>query len=338
MFEASVAAANMSQLNTSRIGESVDLFGVDLNKRDAATATTSSDGGLFASATAAIGGAASTISSDLAQATKCSKSKSDDNGDDSWLDSIGDELHNLTCSIEQEIDSFKNWMEDEIKDGINSLAQILGVHDFYSAHIMTFCEGYYLPGPVPNDTVKAGTIHKNVTACSNKTAMFTFDPRKTLVTELNESTNGLVDLSDLHWPEKVDDGLAALKAAQRAVFVLYCVSIALIFVAMIMAAGSILSSRRLIAAINCATDSLAFIAIVIASALVTYIAEKATSVINKYGADIGVSADRGNKFLALTWAASAAMFIAVIVWIVAFFSGDKSGRTSKKHRNEPKYG
>ena len=334
-----MTTTNEPQLNTSRIGESVDLFGIDLNKRDAAATTTSSNGGLIASATVAIGGAASTVSSDLAQATKCSKSKSnDDSGDDSWLDSIGDEWNNLTCSIEQELDSFKNWMEDEIKDGINSLAQILGVHDFYSAHIMTFCEGYYLPGPVPNSTVKAGTIHKNVTACSNKTAMFTFDPRKTLVTELNESTNGLVDLSDLKWPEKVDDGLAALKAAQKAVFVLYCVSIALIFVAMIMAAGSIFSSRRLIVAINCAIDSLAFIAIVIASALVTYIAEKATSVINKYGADIGVSADRGNKFLALTWAASAAMFIAVVLWIVAFFSGDKSGRASRKHRNEPKYG
>jgi hypothetical protein len=61
-------------------------------------------------------------------------------------------------------------------------------------------------------------------------------------------------------------------------------------------------------------------------------------VINKYGGDIGVSADRGNKFLALTWAATAAMFIAVIVWIVAFFSGDSSGRTSRKHQNEPKYG
>ena len=229
-------------------------------------------------------------------------------------------------------------MEDEIKDGINSLAQILGVHDFYSAHIMTFCEGYYLPSPVPNDTVKVGSIHKNVTACSNKTAMFTFDPTKTLVNELNESTNGLVDLSDLDWPEKVDDGLAALKAAQKAVFVLYCISIALIFVAMIMAAGSVFSSRRLIAAINWAADLLAFITIVIASALVTYISEKATSVINKYGDDIGVSADRGSKFLALTWVATAAMFIATVVWIVAFFSGDRSGRTSRKHRNEPKYG
>jgi hypothetical protein len=305
-----------------------------LNKRQDAT-TTTSDGGFFASATAAIGSAISTATADAAQATKCTKS-SGNNNDDSWLDSIGDEWHNITCSIEQEIDSFKNWVEDEIKDGINSLAQILGVHDFYSAHIMTFCEGYYIPGPVPNDTVKAGSIHKNVTECSNKTAMFNFDPRKTLVTELNESTNGLVDLSQLNWPDDIDHGLAALKTAQRAVFVFYCISIALIFVAMVMAAGSIFSSRRLIAAINCATDSLAFIAIVIASAIVTYIANKATSVINKYGDDIGVSADRGNKFLGLTWGATGAMFIAAIVWAFAFFSGSRSDRASRKH--QPKYG
>ena len=322
------------QLNTSRIGESVDLFGVDLNKRQDATATTS-DGGFFASATAAIGSAIDTATADAARATKCTMSSGNDD-DDSWLDTIGDEWHNLTCSVEQEIDSFTNWVEDEIKDGINSLAQILGVHDFYSAHIMTFCEGYYIPGPVPNDTVKAGSIHKNVTECSNKTSMFHFDPRKTLVTELNESTNGLVDLSQLDWPDEIDHGLAALKTAQRAVFVLYCVSIALISVAMIMAAGSVFSNRRLIAAINCATDSLALIAIVIASAIVTYIADKATGVINKYGDDIGVSADRGNKFLGLTWAATGAMFIAVVVWVVAFFAGSKSDRASRKH--QPKYG
>ncbi len=324
------------KLNTSRIGENVDLFGVDLDKRDTPTATTSSDGGLFASATAAVGHLGHTVSAAAAQATKCGKSNHNSN-DDSWLESIEGELKNVTCSVEQEIDSFTNWMEDEIKDGINSLAQILGVHDFYSAHIMTFCEGYYVPGPLPNATVKPGDIHQNVTACSNKTAMFTFDPKKTLTTELNESTDGLVDLSKLDWPDKIDDGLAALKAAQRAVFILYCISIAFMFLAMIMAAGSIFSTRRLIAAINCAIDSLAFFAITIASALITYIAQKATSVINRYGSDIGVSADRGNKFLALTWAATAAMFIAVLIWVVAFFSGSDSHR-SRKYRNEPKHG
>lgn len=321
------------QLNTSEIGESVDLFGIDLNNKREATATTTTDGGIFASATAAFGSAINSAAS--AQATKCS-SNTNNSSNESWLQSIGDELHNLTCSAEQELDSFKNWIEDEIKDGINSLAQILGVHDFYSAHIMTFCEGYYIPGAVPNATLKAGSIHRNVTDCSNRTAMFTFDPKKTLVQELNESTNGLVDLSQLHWPSEVDDALSALKTAQRAVFVLYCISIAFIFVAMIMAAGSIFSSRRLIAAINCAIDFLAVVAIVIASALVTYIADKATNAINKYGKDIGVSADRGNKFLALTWAATGAMFVAFVVWLVAFFAGSRSERRRRKH--QPKYG
>ena len=323
-------------MNTSRIGENVDLFGVNLDKRDTATTTTSSAGGLFASATRAIGHAGNTLSAAAAQATKCGKNNNDSD-DDSWLTSIEGELKNVTCSVQQELDSFTNWVEDEIKDGINSLAQILGVHDFYSAHIMTFCEGYYVPGPVPNATVKAGTIDKNVTACSNKTAMFTFDPRKTLTKELNESTDGLVDLSKLDWPEKVDDGLAALKAAQQAVFILYCVSIALMFLAMVTAIVGTFSNRRLVAAINCATDTLAFLTVTVASGLVTYIAEKATSVINKYGSEIGVSADRGNKFLALTWSAAAVIFIAVLVWIVAFFSGSDSHRT-RKHRNELKYG
>ena len=245
------------------------------------------------------------------------------------------ELHGAECSIENELDSFKNWMEDEIKDGINDLAQILGVHDFYSAHIMNFCEGYYIPGPMVNATVEKGTIHKNVTECSNKTAMYHFQPTHTLAQELNDSTNGLVDLSKIHWPDEVHDGLNALKMAQRAMFVIYCIAIGLIFIAMILAAGSLFTSRRLVAVINIAADLFAFMAIMIASAIITYVARKATHIINEYGDNIGISANRGNKFLALTWATTGLVLIATLVWVVDFFRS-KSDRS--RYRHEPKYG
>ena len=333
------------QLNTSRIGENLDLFGVDILKRDnvergAATAT-STDGSLWSKATGAIGSEASQIASKataaVAEATKCSK-KNDNNANNGSLSSwVGTEWNDAKCSIKDEINTFQNFIEAEIKDGINSLAQILGVHDFYSAHIMNFCEGYYIPGPMPNDTVKAGEIHKNVTHCSNKTAMYHFDPSSTLANQLNDSTNGLVNLTNVHWPDEVHDGLNALKIAQRAVFVIYCLAICFIFIAMAMAAGSIFTSRRLVAVINFGADFVAFLAIMIGSAIITFIARHATHIINKYGDNIGVSANRGNKFLALTWAATALVFIASLVWIFDFFSGGKFDRSKRGYKGEPKY-
>ena len=321
-------------MNTSRIGENLELFGVDLLRRDAEKASTTSDsGGLLASATGIFGShetnsASRSSSAHGAKATKCTSKPSED--DDSWLDEIEGDIKNLTCSVENELDSFQNWIEDEIKDGINSLAQILGVHDFYSAHIMNFCEGFYVPGPMPNDTIKNGTIHKNVTECSNKTAMYHFNPTNTLSQELNDSTNGLVDLDKIHWPDKVHDGLNALKVAQKAVFVLYCISIALIALAMVLAAGSIFTSRRLVAAINAAADLTAFMAIMISSAMITYIANKATHVINEYGDNIGIAGNRGNKFLALTWATTALVFIASVVWLVDLFTTQKADRDQRR--------
>ena len=312
----------------------MELFGVDLLRRGDNSPTSTSDGGFFAEATSKIGGAAQTATAAAAQATKCSK-KHDDDDDGGLIGWAEGELHDAKCDIENELGSFKNWMEDEIKDGINSLAQILGVHDFYSAHIMNFCEGYYVPGPMPNATVEKGSIYRNVTECSNKTAMYHFNPTNTLSKELNESTNGLVDLSKIHWPDEVHDGLNALRMAQRAMFVLYCIAIGFIFLAMAFAAGSLFTSRRLVAAINFVMDLLAFLAIMVSSAIVTFIARKSTHIINEYGDNIGISANQGNKFLALTWATTGLVFISMLVWLVDFFRG-KSDRS--RYRHEPKYG
>ena len=72
---------------------------------------------------------------------------------------------------------------------------------------------------------------------------------------------------------------------------------------------------------------LAFIAIGLASALVTAVMVKATDLINQYGNDIGVEASKGNKFLALTWAATGVMFVVVLAWVVEFCVGRRQKRT-----------
>ncbi len=245
-----------------------------------------------------------------------------------WLKAEG---HELTQELVQEAENLTDKFEHYIEDGLGDLAQVLGIYDFYSAHILTFCEGYYVPGSVPNATVKAGSIHRNVTHCSNTTAMAHFDPTREISQQLNESTDGFIDLSNVQWPEDIQHALNALKAAQKAVFVLYCLAIGFIFLAMVAATAGLFFNGRLSALINALLDLLAFLAILIGSALVTVIAVKGAHAINKYGKDIGVSATKGGKFLALTWSATALMFLAMLVWTYMMFTG---GRPKSSRRRE----
>ncbi|KAF2204173.1 hypothetical protein GQ43DRAFT_429181 [Delitschia confertaspora ATCC 74209] len=211
-------------------------------------------------------------------------------------------FHNISDSI-----------SNEINDRVADLAERIGVEDFYSAHLLDYCYGSYVPSSLPNSTVSKGDIHKDVEGCSNRTTMYHFDPTAALERSLNESGLG-VTLGDLNWPEDIQKGIDALRILQKVVFVLYCIAIGIIFIALLAAILAVFASGRLAAGINIMIAFLAFLAIGLASAIVTAVTVKGTNVINQYGKEIGVEAHRGGKFLAITWAATGAMLIAILTW------------------------
>ncbi|EME88066.1 uncharacterized protein MYCFIDRAFT_85950 [Pseudocercospora fijiensis CIRAD86] len=250
---------------------------------------------------------------------------------------VGQNIFNTSESssstLGQLIDNVTNSIESDIQDLITSTARDLGLHDFYSAHLMTYCEGYYKPGPVPNATLSKDDISKNVTQCSNRTAMYSFDPQEILQKELNESGTG-VDLSDLDWPEDIQKGIDAVRISAKATFVLYCIAIGFIGIALVLAAISFCTQGRLSALINVIVDWLAFIVLGIASAIATAIAVKASDVINRYGHDIGVSASKGRNFLIITWVATGLLLLSSILWCVDCCVGGRRKRhqyTAAKH-------
>lgn len=75
---------------------------------------------------------------------------------------------------------------------------------------------------------------------------------------------------------------------------------------------------------------MAFLALAIASSIATVIAVKATNIINQQGNRIGVAAYRGNKFLAMTWAAAAMMLVAAVAWIAECCAGRRKQATYMK--------
>jgi hypothetical protein len=232
-------------------------------------------------------------------------------------------IHNITSSINNDVDA-----------AIESIAKQLGLEDFYSYHMLDYCYGQYEPQPVPSGNVTSKDIHKNVTGCSNQTAMFHFDPDASLQLSLDDN-HVSITLDDLHWPKEIQDNMNNLRVAAKATFVLYCIGIGLALVALFTSLIGCFSSGRVTAFINILVSILAFLAIGIASGIVTAVMVKGTDTINKYGKDIGVDAKRGNKYLALTWAATGAMFLATMIWTLECLAGSRR-RTHRRSYHHDK--
>ncbi|KAL8979098.1 MAG: hypothetical protein Q9205_005484 [Flavoplaca limonia] len=189
------------------------------------------------------------------------------------------------------LDSIGNSIKGEVNDLIGDVAKALNIHDFYSAHLLNYCEGYFTPGPVANKTVDPD---KNVTQCSNRTALFHFDPTAAIQKELKPG----ISLADLEWPSTIQDAVHAVEVASKAMFVLYCVGVAATGLALLGAFVGVFSDGRAAPLANNALASLALLSIGIASAIVTVIMSKVVHEINKHGDDIGISAAKGTTFLA----------------------------------------
>ncbi|KAL8848201.1 MAG: hypothetical protein Q9221_006770 [Calogaya cf. arnoldii] len=243
-------------------------------------------------------------------------------------------LGRTTLDTSKSSSSFLNSIENSIKGEVNDLiadvAKALNIHDFYSAHLLNYCEGYFTPGPLANKTVDPD---KNVTQCSNRTALFHFDPTAAIQKELKPG----ISLADLRWPSAIKDAVHTVEIASKAMFVLYCVGTAAAGLALVGSFLGVLSDGRTAPLVNNALASvstiprtialaflpadeiqLALLALGIASAIATVIMSKVVHEINDKGNDIGISASKGKTFLGMTWAATVLMAIAAMAWIYEF--------------------
>lgn len=214
--------------------------------------------------------------------------------------------------------------QEEIDDSINSLARYLGLHDFYSVYILNLCEGQYTPSQVHTVT-SSSSYSKNITDCSNSTFTFNFDLRKTLGLEPDNNGDHLVDVPKSSWPDEVNGGMRALEAVPRIMSVVYCISLVFITIALALAVLGILFSGRLSACVNILSSFAAALAAGVASILATIIGKNTAELINEEGTQINISAQKGTKFLHLTWAVTVCMLIASCIWCLDCIYGRRRG-------------
>jgi len=193
--------------------------------------------------------------------------------------------------------------------------------------MMDLCEGTY----APNATQKGAKL--NVTGCTKQTAMFHFDISKQISEELKIGPLHL-NLSDINWPDAIQDGLNTLNTAIDATFVLYAIGIASAGLAIVTSVVAIfLSGSRLTSLGNWGLATLSFLAFLLASIIITVIQSKMTTLINKHGNEIGLFAYRGGKYLVLSWVTMAVMFLATMAWAAEFCIGRRN--RGREYREKP---
>jgi len=229
------------------------------------------------------------------------------------------------------LSTFFNNIEGGINNLVNNatsdIARGIGIHDFYSAYILDYCEGYY----VPNATVEPGHAkpHKNYTKCSNRTSFFHFNPTEIIELELKPGLN----LSVIKWPDEIEDTAQEVEMAVRAMFVLYCIGIALTVIALVGSFVGFITSGRISALLNFMLSLLSFLALGLASALSTVAIVKMRNTVNKHGRAIGITVYKGDTFLGMTWAATGVMLLATFIWITQCFVPSRR-RTTHVHEKE----
>jgi hypothetical protein len=98
------------------------------------------------------------------------------------------------------------------------------------------------------------------------------------------------------------------------IFVIYILGIILSGVSILIYILALLFNYRAIIRLETIAMFLATIFLLLGSSIITTIVVKGVSGFNTLGEGLGVLAERGAKFLAITWTASFAMFMATVCW------------------------
>ncbi|KAJ5569727.1 uncharacterized protein N7459_009157 [Penicillium hispanicum] len=180
-------------------------------------------------------------------------------------------------------------------------------HDFYSVHVMSYCQGTL--GTVEPSSA---SITRNVTQCSNRTILFSFDPTEAWPKEV---TNG----STLEWPRVISDDFHAFRMTSQSMAVLYCIGVGAVGAVLVVRAASFAAPRIQQGPFEFGFLVLGSLSISIASIIATVIAFEFVALINAHGDGSNVTARHGDKFLGMTWAATGLLLVGSIASFVNVF-------------------
>ena len=225
----------------------------------------------------------------------------------------------LSDAVSKAEGAVKNATNEIVSAFINETVQSLHIHDFYIAHLLTYCEGQY-----------TGKGNENLTYCSNH------KPNKknnSTTATGNGTITGVVDdplafIENLHLPDPVEYALEALTLLAKVISAFYIVGIISLFISLLSAALIIPTyfappnaivgggaKRKLLRWATLASSGCAFFTLFLASGMVHFLVKKLCGLFNKHpGA--GVAAYPGNRLQECSWAGVILVGIAMTLAVV----------------------
>ncbi|KAM7211700.1 Actin cortical patch SUR7/pH-response regulator PalI [Rhypophila decipiens] len=221
---------------------------------------------------------------------------------------------------------------DDINNDIaDRLADRLGIHEFYSLHVLTICNGEFEPNATASEW-------KNVTSCQKGLNGYGYNISESLDMELKAGPFKIT-LADLGFTRSLQEQLDDVAKYTKALAILFIVTATLVGLSFLtsLLAIFLIPGRKESAArkVNLLTSALAVILLLVSSILVTVAVSMAVDKINEAGDDVGLSANRGSKYLVITWVATGLFLVLVFgFWLVQTWRWRKGGAK----RNFPKGG
>jgi len=232
--------------------------------------------------------------------------------------------------ISQLDDIIASLSADDLGRQLNTAAHELGLHDFYSAHVSTWCEGTLLSDNATTAT-NSSDVEQRVTVCTRPAYPFSFNPIAILESELLQG----LTLEQVGFPTAdVDRVVSALEAAYKAMSICYLVGTILAGVSIVTGLVAFRPSR-LLEAVNHLVALLAFVLLGVGSAIATTIAIRVKDVFNQRAAAVNVSATHSVRFLGMTWAAVVCMLLVSLLWCCVCCCGGHSRKESWRDSQVP---
>jgi uncharacterized membrane protein YagU involved in acid resistance len=233
------------------------------------------------------------------------EAQDNNDGDDSLWDDIqegaGDIWDDVSGEIENQLNDIGNNLADE-------LAETLGLSEWYSLHIMSACQGFFTPEPT------ASNPGLNISYCNNTAPEDAFNLQDVIETELSLGPFDL-SLEDIGWSDDIQNQVDKINDVLLAMFILYVLGMAFSIIGVITAVLSFVwAHKRSLVLINLGVIGIAMACLVVGSIIVTVAVTEGIDKINDLGEDIGISVNRGNNFLAITWAAAGLTIVSFLIW------------------------
>ncbi|KAI8962186.1 actin cortical patch SUR7/pH-response regulator pali [Daldinia sp. FL1419] len=213
-------------------------------------------------------------------------------------------------------------IEGQLTDGLNDIAndvadrlsQELGISQWYSIHVMTACEGNFAPNATSPDA------SYNTTNCTAQSAGVKFNLTDIIQQELNSGPLH-IDAGSIPIPDSVQQTIDYVNKFLLATFILFVLGagfsgLSFLSCIVLLTLRRETVSRGAVLA-NMLLAGLAALSLAAGAAIATAVAKKGASEINDEGAEIGIGAVEGTRFMAVSWVAFGIMFLTLAAWTVA---------------------